>query len=95
MRFSGSKYYNLNGTWDLKPKYLDPWTLREQHCNTEQVFWSAQILGIGLLMIVLPCEGLRRRFWDVRAFGSYGHFGRPVKVCRWPKEACFFWLNQV
>ena len=51
------------------------------------------MLGIGLFMIVLPLERLRFRFWDVRAFGPYGCFGRPVKVCSWPKEACFFWLN--
>ena len=27
-RVLGPKYYNVNGTWALKPYYLGPWTLR-------------------------------------------------------------------
>ena len=26
-RVLGPKYYNMNGTWDLKHYYLGPWTL--------------------------------------------------------------------
>ena len=29
-RVSGPKYYNANGTWDLKAYYLGSWTLREK-----------------------------------------------------------------
>ena len=38
-RVLGPKYYNINGIWDLKPYYLDPWTV--SIINGEQDFYHA------------------------------------------------------
>ena len=37
LRVQGPKYYDITGTWALKPYYLGPWTLRARVLGTKNL----------------------------------------------------------